>query len=60
MIHAVYKEVEDLTCERQCLGGEYHFMNTNQCNEVEDMMPQPPIIDTGGYDEILADPPSLV
>ena len=59
MIHALYEEVEDLACKRQCLGGEYHFMNTIQCNEVKDVMRQPPIIDTSGYNEIPADPPSL-
>ena len=33
MIHSFYKEVEDLACKRQHLGGEYHFMDTIHNND---------------------------
>ena len=36
MILALYKEIEDLAYKQQHLGGEYHFMDTIQSNEVED------------------------
>ena len=58
MIPTLYKEVEDLACKRQYLGGEYYFMNIISSNEVEDMVPQPPTVETGGYNEIPTDPPS--
>ena len=58
MILAVYEEVEDLDCKRQYLEGEYHIMDTIQSNEVEDMVSQPPIVETGGYNKIPSDPPS--
>ena len=58
MIHALYKEVENLACNRHRLGGEYHFIDTIQSNEVEDMVQQPPTVEIGGYDEIPTDPPS--
>ena len=54
MIHALYKEVENLACRQQHLRGEYIIHG----NEVEDMVPQPPTVETRGYDEIPRDPPS--
>ena len=46
---ALYKEVEDLACKQHCIGGEYHFMDTIQSNEVKDMVPHPPTLESGGY-----------
>ena len=56
MIHALYNKLEDLAWKQQRLRGEYYFMHTIQCNEVHDMVPQPPIVETGEYDEILVAP----
>ena len=58
MISAHYEEVEDLACKQQHLGGEQHFMDTIQSNGIDDMVPQPPIVESDGYDEIPANPPS--
>ena len=45
MIPILYEEVEDLACKQQYLGDEYHFMDTIQSNEVEDMVLQPPTVE---------------
>ena len=54
MIPALYEEVEDFACKQQRLEGVY----LNQSNEVENMVQHPLIVDIGGNNEILADPPS--
>ena len=33
-------------------------MDTIQSNGIDDMVPQPPIVESDGYDEIPANPPS--
>ena len=51
MIHALYKEVKDLTYKRQCLRSEYYFMDTIHSTEVEDMVSQLSTIEIGIYNE---------